>query len=108
MNPTRLNLFVIDGYKPYDENYILSSALKQIMQIRKDCKYTFELPMPVGIEAVEEIVKETVDKFFGGTKEVERLYYAYNLVFDKALSETELNMWRMFKMGWRSRCWRRY
>ena len=106
--PTRLNLFCIDGYQPYDKNFILSFALEKIAQIRKDCHYTFELPMPVSIEVVRYVTKETVDKFFGGTKEVEKVSYGYNLVFDKQLTETELNMWRMFKMGWRSARWPRY
>lgn len=105
MTPTTLNLFVIEGYKPYDESYILTSALTRIRQISEACKYTFELPMPVAIEAHRVVTKETVKKLFGGTKQAEKSWYHYNLIFDKSLTEAELNMWRMFKMGWRSAKW---
>jgi hypothetical protein len=107
MNPTRLNLFCAD-YEAYNKNYILSFGLEKIGNIRKNCNYTFEVPMPIGIEVIKHVTNKTVKKFFGGTKEIEQASYAYNLIFDKELNETELNMWRMFKMGWRSRCWSRY
>jgi len=108
MNPTKLNLFIVDGYKPYDENFILSFALEKIHEIRKACNYTFELPMPVAIECHRVEGKQTVNKLFGGTKVVTKVHYAYNLIFGKELTEAEMNMWRMFKMGWRSARWPRY
>lgn len=108
MNPTTLNLFVIADYKPFDEDFVLSFALAKIKEIRKNCGYIFDMPMPVAIEAKKLVNKETVSKIFGGTKQVEKVSYSYDLIFNKRLTEAELNMWRMFKMGWRSARWPRY
>lgn len=102
MTPSKLSLFYFKGYQPHDENVILRSILEQIASTRKNCGYTFEVPTPVSIEVKEHVRHETVNKIFGGTKEVETVWYAYNLVFNKELTEAELNMWRMLKMGWLS------
>jgi len=103
---TKLNLFNV-CYKFYDEDYIFSFAMKTIAQVRKSCEYTFEIPLPTTVEVHEFDYTETVNKIFGGTKEVKKHSYGYYLVFDKQLTENELTMWRMFKLGWRSAKWPR-
>lgn len=108
MNPTSINLFVADYFPPYDEDFVFSFALKKIGEIRLACGYTFNLPMPVKIEVCKFSTNKEVKKFFGGKKTTEINSYAYNLVFDKQLTDAEVNMWRMFKMGWRSARWPRY
>ena len=108
--PTRLQLFACDGYNPFNEDFVFSHALKTIVQLRGACGYTFDLPMPVNLKVERTAKTKTVDKWFGrGTKEVEdEVVYAYYLVFDRELTEAELSLWCMFKMGWRSARWPRY
>ncbi len=109
MKPTTLNLFVCPGYKQFDEGFIFSHALKTMAQIKQACGYTFALPMPVNLKVERTERTEQVAKWFGkGTKTVIESDYAYNLVFDRELTEAEANLWRMFKMGWRSARWPRY
>jgi hypothetical protein len=106
---TKLNLFYCN-YECYSKEIILSRALRIIGEIRKTCGYTFKIPMPVDLIVDRTFTKKEVPKFFSkGTKIVEdNVLYGYYLVFDCVLTEEQTNMWRMFKMGWRSARWNKF
>ena len=102
---TKLNMFCVVGYKSEDEKYIFEKIMLYFNKVKHACCYKFPITMPVALEVVEVSTKEVKATGFFKKKEtvIEVPWYHYNLVFDKELSEAELNMWRMFKLGWRSR-----
>ena len=106
---TKLNLFYCHC-ECYSKEFILSRVLRIIGEISNACKYTFKIPIPVDLIVERTSTKKQVPKFFGkGTKTVEdNVLYGYYLVFDCELTEEQTNMWRMFKMGWRSGRWSKY
>lgn len=101
MENTKLLLF--RARCPMNELTILTSTLKTMDLLREKCGYTFPLPMPVAIEVTPYTVNETTRNWWG--KPVTRVfeYHQYFLVFDVILTESELNLWRMFKAGWHAR-----
>jgi hypothetical protein len=102
---TKLNMFCVTGYKSENEEYIFEKIMKYVQQIRHDCCYKFPIYMPSKLAVTVNTVKTSKMTGFFTKKEVivDEPWYHYDLVFDKELTEDELNLWRMFKMGWRSR-----
>jgi len=100
---TKLNIFCVTGYKSEDPQYIFEKMMLYFGQIKHICCYKFSVPMPVMLEVETKSNKVTKKKLFGKDEVVDEPWYHYNLVFDVELTEQELNMWRMFKMGWRAR-----
>jgi hypothetical protein len=83
-----------------DTTAILSRTLETIATIRKVCGYTFPLPVPVAVEEMETTMTQQKTRFWTKEPYEEKTpWLNYYLVFDRQLTEDELNLWRMFKMG---------
>ena len=106
MQNTKLLLF--GGYTmSIRTDYILSAALETMNSVRKVCDYTFELPMPIAVETQTSEKTIEVKRWFS-RKPVKKIKQIHNylLVFDRELTEVELNMWRMYKVGWHAKSYR--
>ena len=97
---TKFHMFSIYGYPAINAEYSFGKILRTVQRSQHIHKYDFPIVLPVDMEVIEtteDIVKKT---WFGKEEIVKRPYYSYYLVFGKELTEDELKLWKMFKMGW--------
>lgn len=99
---TIIHLCSVTGYPMFDPDVLYAKIMKQIREIRHVCMYKFPLPLPIGLRETRATTKTDKKTWFGKVIVVDVAWYHYELIFDRVLTEEELNLWRMFKMGWRT------
>lgn len=90
---TKLFLFQ-SHFDNWNTKNLLGKILSTFTEMNRELEWGIQVPLPVDIIFREVTFRDETAWLFK-----DQVRWSYYLVFDRALTEQEVNLWRMFKVG---------